>query len=368
MNMNKYIGLIAITAFLTSSLAGFAAGVNVGDGAVKVDEDGVSVGGGIIKVTPEGVRVPGVEVNTGSKTQAGAKTRVGSAAGQIFNGTDFSDANMNGRDFSGGRFIGVDFSDADLSNVNFDGAQFQGVDFGDTILAGAFFINARFQGDDFSDADLTGANFTDADFQGADFSNAKLQGTCFVRARLVGNDFRNAKLDGAVFTDATRIGNDFGDTDLSGVIWKGPSSCPHGQEAMTRPEVTTSATIARALAQGKDAKVDLTVNFEFDSDTIRAEGHAQVLEIANALKSAELANQRVMIEGHTDSVGNDDYNRDLSYRRAIVVMRALTEQYDIDHSRLQVRGFGESRPIATNDKEDGRALNRRVTLVNLGHS
>ncbi len=173
-------------------------------------------------------------------------------------------------------------------------------------------------------------------------------------------------LKGAVFTNASRIGNDFGSTDLSGIVWKGAGACPQKQAAVAQPSVTTAETITQALAQGKDAKVDLRVNFEFDSDKVQAQGHAQVLEIANALKSSSLADQRVMIEGHTDNVGNDGYNLDLSYRRAITVMRALSEQYDVDSSRLQVKGFGESQPVASNDSDDGRALNRRVTLVNLG--
>ncbi len=57
---------------------------------------------------------------------------------------------------------------------------------------------------------------------------------------------------------------------------------------------------------------------------------------------------------------------DLSYRRAITVMRALSENYGIASSRFEVKGFGEVQPVASNDTETGRGLNRRVTLVNLG--
>lgn len=365
--MNRSLWLFPVI-LLALSMSSFANEVNVGGGAVKVDEGGVSIGGGVIEVTPGGIKVPGVNVNTGAKSKWETGRRGQSAAGQIFNGSDFSDADLSGRDFSGGRFIGVDFSGANLSRANFTDADFQGVDFGDTNLTDAVFINSRFQGDDFSDANLARANFTSAHFQGADFSDANLQNTCFMRAHLIGNDFSSAVLSGAIFVDTSRIGNDFGNADLSEVVWKGPSACRSEQVAVARPEVTTAATITQALARGKDAQVDLTVNFEFDSDKIQAQGHVQVLEIANALKSAELTNQRVMIEGHTDSVGKDDYNFDLSYRRAVSVMRALVEQYGIDHSRLQVNGFGETRPVATNDTDEGRGLNRRVTLVNIGTS
>ena len=315
--------------------------VNVGDGAIKVDQQGVSIGGGVIEVTPQGVKLPGVNVNTGTTGQSGI-----SRAGQVFTGDDFSDSNLSGRSFVGITFRGVDFSDANVTGADFTGAAFQGVDF--------------------SDADLTNVNFTEAAFQGTDFSDANLQGACFIHAQLVGSDFSDAILTGAIFTGARRIGDDFSGVDISGVIWDGPSVCPHGQQAMARPEVTKAEAITAALAKGKDAKVDLTVNFEFDSDKIRDKGHVQVMEIANALNSSALASQRVMIEGHTDNVGKDDYNIDLSYRRAISVMRALTEQYGVDRGKLQVNGYGESKPVASNDSDVGRALNRRVTLVNLG--
>ena len=110
------------------------------------------------------------------------------------------------------------------------------------------------------------------------------------------------------------------------------------------------------------------MNFAFDSDRIEAQGHAQVLEIANALNSNTLDGRRVRIEGHTDDSGNDTYNLDLSYRRAIAVKRALTEQYGVASARIEVLGLGESQPVADNATEPGRAVNRRVTLVNISES
>lgn len=335
--MIRALALLAAVV-MTLSTQSFATEVNVGSGAVKVDEEGVSIGGGVITVTPEGVNIPGVNVNTGAVG--------GGRSGQVFTGADFSDSNLSGQSFVGVSFIGVDFSDSDLTNADFTGASFQGVDF--------------------SDADLTNANFTESASQGSDFSDANLQGACFIRARLTGNDFSDATLTGTIFTGSNRIGDDFSGVNISTVIWDGPSACPHGQQASARPEVTSAAAITEALTQGKDARVDLTVNFEFDSDKIRDKGHAQVLEIANALKSIALANQRIMIEGHTDGVGKENYNVDLSYRRAITVMRVLTEDYKLPSARFEVGGYGETQPVASNDTDNGRALNRRVTLVNLG--
>jgi OOP family OmpA-OmpF porin len=73
-----------------------------------------------------------------------------------------------------------------------------------------------------------------------------------------------------------------------------------------------------------------------------------------------------MIEGHTDNIGKDNYNKDLSYRRATRVLSTLAEQYGIQASRLSAQGFGKDRPVASNASDLGRAQNRRVTIVNLG--
>ena len=68
------------------------------------------------------------------------------------------------------------------------------------------------------------------------------------------------------------------------------------------------------------------------------------------------------IQGHTDNVGTDQYNDDLSLRRAESVKKFLVSN-GIDEARLTTQGFGSSQPIATNDTEEGRAENRRIEFV-----
>jgi outer membrane protein OmpA-like peptidoglycan-associated protein len=70
----------------------------------------------------------------------------------------------------------------------------------------------------------------------------------------------------------------------------------------------------------------------------------------------------VRVEGYTDSVGSDEYNRGLSDRRAASVTDAL-ERGGISASRIQAEGFGNTRPVASNDSADGRRQNRRVEIV-----
>ena len=72
--------------------------------------------------------------------------------------------------------------------------------------------------------------------------------------------------------------------------------------------------------------------------------------------------RRVRIEGHTDDVGTNDYNKDLSDRRARTVVRYLTGK-GIARERLEPSGFGEDRPIASNATALGRAKNRRVEFT-----
>ena len=130
-----------------------------------------------------------------------------------------------------------------------------------------------------------------------------------------------------------------------------------------RPETTAAKVITDTLMSGE--KMELTIRFKVNSDQIKGIAHKQMLEIANALKGSELAGMRIGVQGHTDADGDDDYNLDLSFRRSVTVVRTLVEMYGIEPGRLDVRGYGESRPIASNQTDEGKALNRRVTLVSL---
>ena len=67
-----------------------------------------------------------------------------------------------------------------------------------------------------------------------------------------------------------------------------------------------------------------------------------------------------MIEGHTDSVGNDEYNLALSQNRANAIAEVLINNFKIAKRRVEAVGYGETRPIASNDTKAGQARNRRV--------
>jgi len=101
------------------------------------------------------------------------------------------------------------------------------------------------------------------------------------------------------------------------------------------------------------------VNFDFDNATIRPDGKPILDQAARTL--ADERQVSVVVGGHTDAVGSDMYNQGLSERRAKSVKAYLIGQ-GIAAGRLDVRGYGESMPVADNDTDEGRAQNRRVEL------
>jgi outer membrane protein OmpA-like peptidoglycan-associated protein len=111
----------------------------------------------------------------------------------------------------------------------------------------------------------------------------------------------------------------------------------------------------------KDCRVEVPgLYFDFNRATINAQSQPALQSIADTLKRHQWT---VSIEGHTDNVGSDAYNNDLSTRRAAAVKDALIRDHSIAAARLSSAGFGEQRPRETNDTIAGRARNRRVELV-----
>lgn len=103
------------------------------------------------------------------------------------------------------------------------------------------------------------------------------------------------------------------------------------------------------------------VYFEFGKATLRTESYLALMEAAKIMK--DNPDLQVEIHGHTDNIGSEKSNQVLSEKRAYAVMNFLVQYGGIDPKRLTARGFGESRPIASNDTEEGRQLNRRVEFV-----
>lgn len=104
--------------------------------------------------------------------------------------------------------------------------------------------------------------------------------------------------------------------------------------------------------------------FATDRAEIRPESADILEEIAAMLR--EHPDLQILIEGHTDDQGGFQHNMELSKRRAASVKSYLVEEAGIDAGRLQTMGAGQTRPVASNDTEEGRQKNRRVELVQIG--
>ncbi len=117
-----------------------------------------------------------------------------------------------------------------------------------------------------------------------------------------------------------------------------------------------------AVAEALETTGEFTtrgIYFDLDSDVIRPESTPTLTEILTTLE--DHSEYRIVIEGHTDSTGEEDYNRQLSERRARAVVRYLVE-HGIAAGRLEAVGKGESEPAADNATPAGRQQNRRVVL------
>jgi len=113
----------------------------------------------------------------------------------------------------------------------------------------------------------------------------------------------------------------------------------------------------------KSHHVKLKIEFDFNSYVIRQSSIPLLRELAKALLSQPLKNKNFYIIGNTDSIGSNEYNLTLSFRRAQAVKDFLVRHYKVDSNHLIVMGCGENSPIASNETETGRQLNRRVEIV-----
>ena len=102
------------------------------------------------------------------------------------------------------------------------------------------------------------------------------------------------------------------------------------------------------------------IYFDYDKTTLKPESFVELNKVVELLK--QNPSLEIEIEGHTDSQGSDQYNKDLSQGRAQSVVDYIASQ-NIVRTRLSAKGFGESKPIDTNDTDDGRANNRRVEFT-----
>ena len=132
------------------------------------------------------------------------------------------------------------------------------------------------------------------------------------------------------------------------------------QEAKLRQEL--QGTGVDVVRQGDNIMLDMPsgITFAFNSSDVNSQFYPVLDKVAATLN--EYNQTTVNVAGHTDSVGSDSYNQKLSEQRASSVARYLQSR-GVANQRLQTAGYGESRPVDSNETESGRANNRRVEIT-----
>lgn len=133
-----------------------------------------------------------------------------------------------------------------------------------------------------------------------------------------------------------------------------------GTTALKQDVTADASALANSINSTGHASV-YGILFDTGKADIKPESAASLEQVGKLLKQDPRL--KLYVVGHTDNVGALPANMDLSQRRAAAVVKALTGQYGVPAARLQPFGDGPYAPVASNDTEDGRALNRRVELV-----
>lgn len=147
--------------------------------------------------------------------------------------------------------------------------------------------------------------------------------------------------------------------EVQRILQNGDAGAPRTRSIRLLPDApgTTEAITAAPGPAPTPSALSLPVQFEFDSATLQPAAREQLDALAAGIKRLP-AGRRVVVEGHTDAVGSDDYNRALSLRRAAAVKQYLVQEHGIEARRLQEAGAGKRRPIEGSDPYAGE--NRRV--------
>jgi outer membrane protein OmpA-like peptidoglycan-associated protein len=134
------------------------------------------------------------------------------------------------------------------------------------------------------------------------------------------------------------------------------------------PEVTFSDVKIQQNQNSTIYTLPADILFDFDKADLQADAEVALQQISSSI-AQRFANAPIQINGHTDSVGNNAYNRELSKRRAESVRQWLITKTNIQPDQMTIQGRGKSQPVAPNTKPDGsdnpqgRQQNRRVEII-----
>jgi outer membrane protein OmpA-like peptidoglycan-associated protein len=212
-------------------------------------------------------------------------------------------------------------------------------------------------------------NFEDFDGKGAmmDGASALVYAWCLLTVwpgpAFVGSELFNAKMSGWGFS-TPNISVDNGITQIeygNGLPVGFPDAAlefdipPSADQLDPRVQITARDDSFVVILQGD-------VIFDFDKSDIKPQAYHPLTQAASAIRNALRRNSRVLIDGFTDNVGNEPYNKDLSLKRAQAAAQWFTAHGYLPSSLMVPNGFGSLRPVAPNTDTAGRAKNRRVEI------
>ncbi|MCK4703914.1 MAG: OmpA family protein, partial [Gammaproteobacteria bacterium] len=116
-----------------------------------------------------------------------------------------------------------------------------------------------------------------------------------------------------------------------------------------------------AIGSALSLTLDSGVIFGFNQSRLSSESVAQLDEVI--AKIMAYTQSTITVDGHTDDRGTDDYNMDLSQQRANAVAEYISQHLPQTQTKIKAVGYGEQRPVSTNDTEAGRQQNRRVEII-----
>jgi outer membrane protein OmpA-like peptidoglycan-associated protein len=153
----------------------------------------------------------------------------------------------------------------------------------------------------------------------------------------------------------------------------GPQADPAATAAETKFVTTIRGRTTRSLSKSEreeiativqdKPKIDLEINFDYNSADISAKSLPSVQALGRALTNAELKGSTFVVAGHTDAAGGEGYNQELSERRAESIKKYLVDKYGINGSDLVTVGYGKSK--LKDPSQPMAEANRRVQVVNM---
>jgi OOP family OmpA-OmpF porin len=134
-----------------------------------------------------------------------------------------------------------------------------------------------------------------------------------------------------------------------------PPPPPPPLEEMKKAPEAASEVEQKILEQGR---ATLKVEFDTGKAIVKPKYNKEIRNIAEVMR--KYPDLKIVIEGHTDNVGGKKYNLILSQKRAEAIKKVMVTKFKIDSTRIKAKGFGYSKPLASNSKKEGRQKNRRV--------